>query len=71
MDGSESPVLLEEIRRLERLYDDLLELVVDQAFRSAVFQTLMTDKFREIAALRETNHRLREELRRYTASKVG
>ncbi len=70
MDGSEDVVLLEEIERLEVVQARLVELVADMAFRQALWQEMMTVRFREAAALRATNDRLRDELRRYTARAV-
>jgi hypothetical protein len=59
-----------EDERVERIQADLIDLLADLTMRQAVWQHMMTDRLREIAALRAINDRLRDELRRYTRARV-
>lgn len=70
MDGSEDPLLLEELERLERVNRELIDLAADACLFRIGVEGIIAKAWREKAALQASNDRLRDELRRYTAAKL-
>lgn len=70
MDGTEDPLLLEELARLERINRKLIDLLADAFLFRVGVEKLIATAWREKAALQVSNDRLRDELRRYVASRM-